>query len=59
MQTTWRRERRRIGWSVDHRTSIGCTRGPLIIISARVEMDGIITVMIETVAAHHDRQIAI
>ena len=27
-QDTWRRERRRIGGHADHRTSIGCTRGP-------------------------------
>ena len=59
MHVTWRRERSRIGRSGDHRVSIGCTRGPLIIISTRVEMDGIITVMIEIVAAHLDRRIAI
>ena len=59
MQVMWQRERRLIGWSDDHRASIGCMRGPLIIISARVEMDGIIMVAIETAAAHLDRRIVI
>ena len=35
VQVTWRRERRWIGWSIDHRASIGCTHGPPIAIKAR------------------------
>ena len=46
---------------LDHNQSalMKWTRGPPITISARVEKEGVITVVIETFAAHLDRQIAI
>ena len=59
VQVTWRRERRRIGWSVDHRASIAWTRGPPIVIKNTCFNKGIIMVLIKSRATHLDRQIAI
>ena len=59
VHVTWRKEKRRIGWSVDHRASIAWTRGSPIAIKNTCFNKGIITVLIKSHATHLDRQIAI
>ena len=59
VQVTWRRERCRIRWSVDHRASIAWTRGPPIAIKNTCFNKGIIMVLIKSRATHLDCQIAI
>ena len=59
VQVMWRTERRRIGWSVDHRVSIAWTRGPPIAIKNTCFNKGVITVLIKSRATHLDRQITI
>ena len=59
VQVTWQRERRRIGWSVDHHASIAWTRRPPIAIKNTCLNIGIITVLIKSRATHLDHQIAI
>ena len=45
-QDTWRRERRRIEGSADHRTLIRCTRGPLDLIKSTWLSSSVISVVI-------------
>ena len=54
VQVTWRKERRWIGWSIDHRASIAWTHGPPIAIKNTCFNKRIIMVLIKSCATHLD-----